>query len=121
MNFGFDSLNCCTLILCGESHLNDILRKPVHEALKQRITVHYDYNGLDDGEVKEYILHKLKSAGASTSIISDDALSAIHGICQGNPRLIDNLMSDALTIGSQLEMKAINNEVILAAVNNQNL
>lgn len=27
MNYGYDSLNCFTLILCGESHLNDILRK----------------------------------------------------------------------------------------------
>ena len=34
MNYGYDSVNCFTLILCGESHLNDILRKPVHEALR---------------------------------------------------------------------------------------
>ena len=43
MNYGYDSVNCFTLILCGESHLNDTLRKPVHEALRQRITVHYNY------------------------------------------------------------------------------
>ena len=35
MNYGYDSLNCFTLILCGESHLNSTLRKPVHEALRQ--------------------------------------------------------------------------------------
>ena len=45
MNYGYDSLNCFTLILCGESHLNNTLRKPVHEALRQRITVHYDFAG----------------------------------------------------------------------------
>ncbi len=39
MNYGYDSLNCFTLILCGESYLQDTLRKPVHEALNQRITV----------------------------------------------------------------------------------
>lgn len=44
MNYGYDSLNCFTLILCGESHLNNILSKPVHEALRQRITVHYNYS-----------------------------------------------------------------------------
>ena len=33
MNYGYDSVNYFTLILCGESHLNDTLRKPVHEAL----------------------------------------------------------------------------------------
>lgn len=44
--YGYDSLNCFTLILCGESHFNDILRKPIHEALRQRITIHYNYEGL---------------------------------------------------------------------------
>lgn len=32
MNYGYDSLNCFTLILCGEPHLNSTLKKPVHEA-----------------------------------------------------------------------------------------
>lgn len=121
MNYGYDSLNCFTLILCGESHFNDTLRKPIHEALKQRITVHYNYQGLGDDEVVEYILHKIRQAGGSKDIISDSALSAIHGFAQGNPRLIDNIMSDALTIGEQHRQTVIDEETILAAVNNQNL
>ena len=36
MNYGYDSVNYFTMILCGESHLNDTLRKPVPEALRQR-------------------------------------------------------------------------------------
>lgn len=35
--------------------------------------------------------------------------------------LIDNLMSDALALGSQMEKKTIDAEVVLAAVSNQNL
>ena len=88
MNYGYDSVNYFTLILCGESHLNDTLRKPVHEALRQRITVHYNYTGLSDDEVSKYILHKLQLAGASTNIISPAALAAAHSYTQGNPRLI---------------------------------
>ena len=121
LNYGFDSINCFTLILCGESHLNDTLRKPVHEALKQRITVHYNYDGLDDKEVADYILHKITLAGASKDIISDAALLAIHSHCQGNPRLIDNLMTDVLTIGSQIEKRVLDAEVVMAAVENQKL
>jgi type II secretory pathway predicted ATPase ExeA len=120
MNYGYDSLNCFTLILCGESYLQDTLRRPVYEALNQRITVRYNYEGLTDDEVPEYIRHKLKCAGAAPSIISDSALSAIHGYVHGNPRIIDNVMTDALTIGSQLKKKIIDEEVILSAVTNQN-
>ncbi len=121
MNYGYDSLNCFTLILCGESHLNDILRKPVHEALRQRITVHYNFNGLSDQEVADYVFHKLHAAGASETIINEAALSAVHSYSQGNPRLIDNLMTDAITIGSQTEKKVIDPETIMAAIENQKL
>lgn len=120
MNQKYDSLNCFTLILCGESYLQDTLRKPVHEALNQRITIRYNYNGLADSEIPEYIRHKLSCAGASVTIISDAALSAVHGYVQGNPRIIDNIMTDALTIGVQMQKKVIDEEVILAAVSNQN-
>ena len=121
MNYGYDSVNCFTLILCGESHLNDILRKPVHEALRQRITVHYNYSGLDDKEVAAYILHKLERAGGSKMIIDNAALASIHGYSQGNPRLIDNLMTDALAFGSQAGKQTIDSDTILAAVDNQSL
>ena len=121
MNYGYDSVNYFTLILCGESHLNDTLRKPVHEALRQRITVHYNYAWLSDDEVSKYILHKLQLAGASSTIIDPAALAAAHSFTQGNPRLIDNLMTDALTIGSQQDKKVIDAEIIRAAVDNQGL
>ena len=121
MNYGYDSVNCFTLILCGESHLNNTLSRPVHEALRQRITVHYNFSGLSDDEVARYVLHKLTCAGGSETMIEKAALSAIHSHSQGNPRLIDNLMTDALALGSQMEKKSIDAEVILAAVSNQNL
>ena len=65
MNHGFDSLNCFTLILCGEPRLNHLLEKPIHEALKQRITVHYHFQGLSNQELGVYIRHKLSLAGGT--------------------------------------------------------
>ena len=49
------------------------------------------------------------------------ALAAIHSHSQGNPRMADNLMTDALALGAQMDKKVITPEVILAAVGNQNL
>ena len=119
MNYGYDSVNYFTLILCGESHLNDTLRKPVHEALRQWLTIHYNYAGLSDDEVSKYILHKLQLSGASSTIIDPAVLAAAHSFTQGNPRFIDDLMTDALTIGSQQDTKVIDAEIIRAAVDNQ--
>jgi type II secretory pathway predicted ATPase ExeA len=121
MNHGFDSLNCFTLILCGEPRLNHLLEKPIHEALKQRITVHYHFQGLSNQELGDYIRHKLSLAGGTDALLGDGVISAIHGFSQGNPRLIDNLMTDALTLGAQLDRKVLDTEIIMAAVNNQSL
>lgn len=121
MNYGYDSINCFTLILCGEPHLNATIRRPVHEALRQRIIVHYNYKGLTDKETVDYIIHKLSIAGSSKSVIEDAALAAIAGHTHGNPRIIDNVMTDAIAIGAQQEKKAIDTDTVLAAVGNQNL
>ena len=117
MNFQYDSLNCFTLILCGEPHLNRNLEKPVHAALRQRITAHYTFAGLDPDETKEYVFHKLSLAGGSSSIIGEYAVSAVTSLGQGNPRLIDNLMTDALMLGIQLQKQVIDADVIMAAAN----
>ena len=121
MNHSYDSLNCFSLILVGEPYLNHILDKQVHEALRQRITVHYNYEGLSDQEVPDYIYHKLELAGGSRSILEGGAVSAIHGYSEGNARRIDNLMTDALTIGAQQDQHSITSEIVLAAANNQSL
>lgn len=121
MNYGYDSLNCFTLILSGESHLNHILRKPVNEALRQRIMVHYDFQGLSEKEMPEYVRHKIRTASGSDTIINDAALAAVCSLSQGNPRIVDDIMRDALTIGAQKEKQTIDADVIHAAVDNQNL
>jgi type II secretory pathway predicted ATPase ExeA len=122
MNQNYDSLDCFTLILLGEPHLNSSLQKPVHEALRQRITIHYNFDGLSPDETEKYILHKFESAGAAAgSILGDGVLKAIYGYSRGNPRMIDNLMTDTLTLGAQYNMHTIDTDIVLAAMNNQQL
>ena len=121
MNQKYDSVNCFSLILCGEPYLNHILEKQVNEALRQRIVVHYNFHGLTDQEVPDYIRQKIRNAGGSPEIIDTAAISSVHSYSQGNPRLIDNVMTDAMTLGSQMEKKVIDAEVMLAAINNQAL
>lgn len=119
MNFDYDSRNCFALILSGEPYLNTIIDKPVHEALKQRILVHYEYHGLSGNEVKDYILFKLMSAGGTDTMIDPSAISAINGYAGGDPRMIDNIMYDAVTIGEQQNSMTITSDIILAAVQNR--
>ena len=121
MNHGCGSFNCFTLILCGESYFNRALAKPVNEALRQRVVVHYDFRGFSDDEAAKYVSHKIQTADGGLSILGEAALSAVHGYAQGNARMIDNLMTDALITGEQTGKQVIDPDAILAAVNNQQL
>ena len=118
MNHDFDSVNCFTLILAGEPHLNRTLEKAVHEALRQRILINYGFSGLSDAETEQYLLHKLHVAGAAESILGEGAIPAAIGYARGCPRLLDNLMNEALMLGAQLEKPTLDTDTIMAAANN---
>ena len=117
MNYDYDTIYCFTLVLAGEPHLNHILEKPIHEALRQRIVIHYSYTGLSDSETEQYLRHKLRVAGATDSILGEGTLPALIGYARGCPRLLDNLMNQALMLGAQLQKPTLDAEVMMAAVN----
>jgi len=118
MNFNYDSLNCCTIVLAGEPHLNRTLEKAIHESLRQRIVIHYGFSGLSDDETEQYLLHKLRLAGAAESILGVGTLPAVIGFAKGCPRLLDNIMNEALKLGAQLEKPSLDTDTIMAAANN---
>jgi len=117
MNYDYDTIYCFTLVLAGEPYLNHILEKPIHEALRQRIVIHYSYTGLSDSETEQYLRHKLRVAGAAESILGEGTLPALIGYARGCPRLLDNLMNQALMLGAQLQKQTLDAEVMMAAVN----
>ena len=118
LNHDFDSKYCFSLALVGEPHLNNVLDRPIHEALRQRIVVHYNFNGLTDDETEQYILHKLHLAGVPDSILGSGTLPAIVGYARGCSRLVDNLMIEALSLGAQSQLPSLNTDSVLAAANN---
>lgn len=121
MNADFDSLDCFVLALIGQSHLNNILEKPVHEALKQRIVVHYNYEGLSVEEATSYTYSRIDAAGGAHSIIDEAAVHAVANFCQGTPRIINAVMTNALILGCQLKKTSIDTEIILSACNGLSL
>ncbi len=121
MNFVYDSLNCFALILSGESYLNSVLARPVHEALRQRIVVHYDYKGLEPDEIPAYIYHKINAAGGAPSIIDEAAVSAITVFSNGVPRIIDRAMTNALTLAAQTGRIAVDADIMAATISELSL
>lgn len=117
MNFSMDSRDCFSLVLIGQPVLNNILSKQVHEALRQRIVINYNFEGLTEEEAMEYIHTRLSLAGASTQIFDANALVAAYSSCSGSIRRLDTILTKALIIGSQHEKAVIDTDIIMAAAN----
>jgi general secretion pathway protein A len=121
MNTDFDSLDCFTLILLGQPYIGSVLERPIHESLKQRIAIHYNYAGLSVEEAKNYIYTRIKLTGASNGIIDEAAVHAVANFCQGTPRIINSVMTNALILGTQMKKNIIDTDIILSACNSLSL
>ena len=112
-NFKMDSFDPFVLILSGQSDLKRIMDFTVMEPLKQRIKMRYHITGLSEKDTIHYIATRLKWAGCSDPLFSDDALTAIHEISHGYPRLIGNISEESLTYAMFSDKKTVDADMIL--------
>jgi len=114
-NFMMDSLNPFVLVLSGLPSLKQRLDVVQSQPLNQRIIMRYVMEPLEKEEVKEYIEHNLKGAGAVHPIFSEEALEALASLSHGWPRIINNLCINCLLLGAQAKKELIDAEVVRLA------
>lgn len=121
MNFDMDSRNYAILILCGQPVLNSTLSMQIHEALKQRIVISYNYQGIKMEEVKDYIEDRMKLSGVHQPVFAESSFEAVYGCCGGSLRRLNHLVHKALMIGCEKKEREITPETIMDAANEMEL
>ncbi len=121
MNFEMDSRNYAILILSGLPAINSTLSMRMHEALHQRIVMNYCFQGLSEEEVKNYLETRLRLCGAKADAFTPTAIIAMSNYSNGAIRKLDNVVHKALMIGCSKEVKTMDNELILEAINESEL
>jgi general secretion pathway protein A len=87
-------------LLLGQPQFRQVLADPQLEQLQQRILASYHLGPLRDDDTREYIQHRLKTAGwAGDPSFDDAAFAAIHRHTGGIPRRINTLSSRLLLAG----------------------
>lgn len=117
MNFEMDSRNYAVLVLSGQPTLNQTLTMQIHEALRQRIVINYNMQGLTPEEVADYVLDRMKQCGVTQEVFDAAALEAAYGCCGGSIRRLNNLMHKALMIGCEQKLRTIGTKSIMDAAN----
>jgi len=114
LNFQTDDRFLVTLLLIGSPELREKVRRLKH--LDQRITIRYHLNTLDQIHTATYIAHRLKMAGRTSAIFTDEAVRLIFDFTRGTPREINNLCDVALLVGYTKRAKEINEKVIAEVI-----
>jgi general secretion pathway protein A len=88
------------VILIGQPELREMLARPEHEQVSQRIVARCHLRALDLAQTTEYVRHRLQSAGRDPSgIFHDEALWRVHSLTRGVPRLV-NVLCDRALLGA---------------------
>ena len=105
------------LILVGQPELLDKLKLPSLRQLNQRIAVRYHIMPLQQEETRQYILHRLKIAGANGQLnFTPDALEAVYVHSGGTPRLINVICDRALLAGFAAQTNTIDQSVVRQSI-----
>ena len=104
------------VILVGQPELNAVLNSHPFRQLKQRVSLRYHLQPLDEEDTKKYVEKRLASAGAiDTHIFTAKAMGKIYSNSRGIPRLINIISDNALLAGYSENKKIIGPKMIKEA------
>jgi general secretion pathway protein A len=100
------------IILVGQPELNAILHLPKCRPLKQRISLWFFINPLNQRETREYIKARLHKAGMENSCFTEKAVDDIFRYSKGIPRVINILCDNSLTNAYATDKKEIDENIV---------
>jgi type II secretory pathway predicted ATPase ExeA len=110
LNFQLEDRFLLTLLILGQPELKEKIE--ANKQLNQRIAMRFFLQALNREETQNYIKHRLKTAGGSGNIFTDEAISLIHERSGGIPRRINQLCDSALLTGFGKETTEIDENIV---------
>jgi len=120
-NFETASEKLVQIVLSGQPRLGETLAQPECEQLRQRINVVARLEPLSIGNVPDYIAHRVTTAGATTSLFTAEAVTAIAAASGGVPRNVNNICFNSLTLAFALDRHQVGKEEVTEVLRDFNL
>ena len=114
LNLQYKEQFLVTLILIGQPPL--LRRISELQPLKERISVKYHLEPLNESYTLRYVLHRLKNAGAERGLFSMEAISALFQFSSGIPLRINNICDRCLLIGFMRQASLIDTRIVEEAI-----
>ena len=114
LNIQTDDEFLITLILLGQPPLLKSISEL--QPLKERISIKYNLEPLDIQNTLNYVVHRLKCAGATRGVFSRQAVEALYEYTGGFPLRINNLCDRCLLIGLMRQARIVDSKVVQDAI-----
>jgi type II secretory pathway predicted ATPase ExeA len=107
------------IVFVGQPEFENILNSPNLKILNQRIRIRREITTMTAKESRDYIEHRLKLVGSSTSkTFTPKAISVIIEHAKGIPRIINIVCDNALLNGFSESKKIIDEKIIREVIKN---
>jgi type II secretory pathway predicted ATPase ExeA len=107
------------IVFVGQPEFENILNSPNLKILNQRIRIRREITTMTAEESRDYIEHRLKLVGSSTSkTFTPKAISVIIEHAEGIPRIINIVCDNALLNGFSESKKIIDEKIIREVIKN---
>ena len=100
-------------VLLGGPQLDETLALPSLDALVQRVATRCYLHPLSSDETVRYVRRAIDNAGeAAQFAIDEEAIRCIHSACSGVPRLVNQLMTAAISFASSKQQTQITTKIV---------
>ncbi len=103
------------ILLIGQETLRATLKQTQHQALLNRIHVHYRLKPLNKEQTGRYLDIQMKQAGASENVFDSSVKSLIHEFTGGLPRAINHLATTCLLQATACQVQRIDEAIFQQA------
>lgn len=100
------------LILIGQPELREMVEKPELRQFAQRVTASFHLTGMDEEGTGAYIAHRMRHAGGTGQEFTARAVTAIHEMSQGIPRMINKIGELCLIYAATESRPVVTNETV---------
>jgi general secretion pathway protein A len=105
------------VVLLGQPELRDRVRR--QPQIDQRVSLRFHVEPMEEDDVRGYVEHRLRVAGATRAIFAPDAIPALAARSGGVPRRVNTIATQALFVGAMRGLAAIDAELVQDVADDQ--
>ena len=112
-NITRDNQPCVSAVICGGVKLEETLATASMEPFTQRVATRCYLHPMNADETRFYVAETIARCGSNPDdTITDEAIGAIHHACNGIPRLINQMMTEAIECAADADQTMICDNVV---------